>query len=560
MSFEGEVKSFNSAKGYGFIESAGAHQVYNKDIFVLKAAMPDSTANRGDKVSFTVVIEGNGPVAHNVQMISRAPASSSSVAAGAGAIGGSFTGTVKSFHADRGWGLITCQATEQMYGKDIFFGKAVIPNSSVNVGEQVQFTLKMEEKGPAAATLEPLGQASACYAGGGGCCGQAQWGMPQQWAAMQQQCYGMPQQQYYGMPQQQFAGMAQYGGMPQQQQYGGMPQQQQYCGSMPQQQMQPQMQPHMSPHMSPQMSPHMQPQMQPQLQALPQAQPQAQMQGQAQPQLGGLPLPPPPPPLYGQQTQQMPQMQSQQMQQQFGGAPQQFYGGGPPPQQWGGPEQQRCGPQFGNPQQWGGDQWGGQQQWGPPGPWMAGGKGQGKGRQPDPNSTFFGVLKTFHKDKGWGHIGCEATYRLFGKDVFLLQGTLQGQNIEVGMLLSFKVGCSQKGPQASNASVLPPGSFSIDGKEGSTFTGTIKTYTMEKAWGFVGDDELSHIFGKDVFFHKKDLPASYEPKLDDKLQFHVELNEQGQPVVRKGAPVGEYGAINSPGLQPGGLAERPGPY
>jgi len=202
MTYRGTVKSFNSEKGYGFIECPDTHALYQKDMFVLKSATPGGYLNKGDEVSFNVEVEHNGPVAKGVEIISRAAGGGMAMGYGAqggmgggmggmgygggmggmgggmggmgggmGGMGGGmqggggYYGQVKSFSLEKGWGMIACPETQQMYGKDIFFSKQLVPGG-IMIGEQVQFSLKMEDKGPAAASVTRM-----ATMGGGGCGG-----------------------------------------------------------------------------------------------------------------------------------------------------------------------------------------------------------------------------------------------------------------------------------------------------------------------------------------------------------------------------------------------------
>lgn len=204
MTFVGTVKSFNGNKGYGFLDCPQTQQMYGKDMFLLKAAVPGGMVSVGDKLSFEVVMENNGPVARNIQILSRAAAStpsfpgypayptypsypsypsgasmaaSAAMASSMAGAGSTHTGTVKSFSEQNGWGLIDCAATQLMYGKDVFFGKSVLPGGTIKPGTPVSFVLKIEEKGPAALSLEIIGEAPS----NGGFKGQGQlMAVPQQ--------------------------------------------------------------------------------------------------------------------------------------------------------------------------------------------------------------------------------------------------------------------------------------------------------------------------------------------------------------------------------------------
>merc|ERR1719486_1104701 len=64
------------------------------------------------------------------------------------------------------------------------------------------------------------------------------------------------------------------------------------------------------------------------------------------------------------------------------------------------------------------------------------------------NQTYVGSVKNFDEEKGWGHIICDATRALYGKDMFVLRSALHGQTITAGQQVRFKVGMGQKGPEA----------------------------------------------------------------------------------------------------------------
>merc|ERR1712232_858813 len=63
--------------------------------------------------------------------------------------GHSFVRHVKSINKHKGYGMISCDITQQLYGKDVFFSTSALQHD-VNAGDQVRFQVRMEEKGPAA--------------------------------------------------------------------------------------------------------------------------------------------------------------------------------------------------------------------------------------------------------------------------------------------------------------------------------------------------------------------------------------------------------------------------
>ncbi|CAL1148291.1 unnamed protein product [Cladocopium goreaui] len=68
-SYFGEIKSFNSMKGYGFITSEAFP---NQDIFLLKTDIQDGYAPGGCPCRFKVTMEEKGPRAQEVQLLGQA--------------------------------------------------------------------------------------------------------------------------------------------------------------------------------------------------------------------------------------------------------------------------------------------------------------------------------------------------------------------------------------------------------------------------------------------------------------------------------------------------------
>jgi len=177
-------------------------------------------------------------------------------------------------------------------------------------------------------------------------------------------------------------------------------------------------------------------------------------------------------------------------------------------------------------------------------------------RMPPADQLFFGSVRAWSAEKGYGHISCEAANALFGKDVFLLRGVLPvvSEAVELGMLMSFQVNPSPKGPQAASVSLLPAGSFATEeGQEASMFTGTVKSFNEEKGWGFLEDPELKELFGKDIFFHKRELDGQ-SPSNGDEIQFTVAIDAKGGPAAKNCT------LVDSQGLAPSGKGARYAPY
>jgi len=168
-------------------------------------------------------------------------------------------------------------------------------------------------------------------------------------------------------------------------------------------------------------------------------------------------------------------------------------------------------------------------------------------------SVFFGTLKSFNEEKGWGHISCPQTQAVYGKDMFVLRSALNGAPVSVGDSVGFQVSMGQKGPEAHNVKVIPGSSEQI------LFSGSIKLWNEDKGYGFIACDDTKNIYQKDIFIHKKDLNG-HRPTPGETVQFSVVISEQGRPeatgiMFTSGMmDGGMYGAVRNP------AAPRPGPF
>lgn len=146
-SYAGTVKSFNPGKGWGFIECEETFTLYGKDVFVMRTGLPRGYAEKGDQVKFTVFDGKTGPEAKCTDQYAASGASH-------------YVGTIKSFVAQKGWGLIECEDTFHEYGKDMFVLRTSLPNQHADRGDRVRFTVTQGEKGPEAAEVQFIQQHS----------------------------------------------------------------------------------------------------------------------------------------------------------------------------------------------------------------------------------------------------------------------------------------------------------------------------------------------------------------------------------------------------------------
>lgn len=200
--FQGEVKSWNEAKGFGFLSSATAQQMWGKDVFVLKSQFPGGMTWQGAPVQFRASVGDKGPAAvgevkilggqggmagwggaagwagqgamagwGGQQQMGWGGAAAAWGGAAAGTMWGDaswggapvakqpqehevFYGTVKQVNVEKGWGHVACQAMQKLYGRDIFVMKASLDATPGLVqGQSVSFNVTQGPRGPHATNI-----------------------------------------------------------------------------------------------------------------------------------------------------------------------------------------------------------------------------------------------------------------------------------------------------------------------------------------------------------------------------------------------------------------------
>jgi len=139
------------------------------------------------------------------------------------------------------------------------------------------------------------------------------------------------------------------------------------------------------------------------------------------------------------------------------------------------------------------------------------------------NQVFFGTIKSYNAEKGWGHIECMQTQAVYGKDMFVLKSALQDcPEVAPGDYVAFSVTMGKKGPEAT--SVRSAGQGGMD----TVYAGTIKQFTEEKGYGFISCQETRDIFGKDIFIHRNVLDG-YVPVVGETVHFGLQISKEGRP-------------------------------
>jgi len=208
--------------------------------------------------------------------------------------------------------------------------------------------------------------------------------------------------------------------------------------------------------------------------------------------------------------------------------------------------------------------------------------------QPEEASLFTGTVKSYNPEKGYGFISCQETFDHFGQDVFLLRSHVEGEGLNVGEDVTFRVRLNTKGqPQAHSVNAFsgPERSRRDDHSDhprrGDTsgrprrndqsdrhrrgdhleklersrrddhldeeikrrprptnppsedvgsrsYSGVVKSYNQSKGWGFIECQDTHQRFGQDVFLMKNQANSSGASP-GDEVSFRVNLNRRGQP-------------------------------
>jgi len=150
----GQVKLWNTLKGYGMISCPDTLARYGKDMFFMKSAVSSGAIQAiqvGARVSFGVTAGLKGPEGASVQVLSECATDGG--AAPDSVKSTTYSGTIKSFYDEKGWGHIVCDATYQLYGKDMFLMRTRLNGQHVKAGDNVTFHVVMGVKGAEAADV-----------------------------------------------------------------------------------------------------------------------------------------------------------------------------------------------------------------------------------------------------------------------------------------------------------------------------------------------------------------------------------------------------------------------
>eukprot|EP00442_Polarella_glacialis_P036152 CAMPEP_0115150348 /NCGR_PEP_ID=MMETSP0227-20121206/64994_1 /TAXON_ID=89957 /ORGANISM="Polarella glacialis, Strain CCMP 1383" /LENGTH=399 /DNA_ID=CAMNT_0002560713 /DNA_START=94 /DNA_END=1294 /DNA_ORIENTATION=- len=125
--FFGVLKSVNE-RGFAHISCDSIQKIYGKDMFAHRTSVEEANVQPGQSVSFSIAAGPKGPHAVNINAFDENS-------------GQLFVGTVKTFNETKGYGFVDSPAARQVFRSDIFLHKNELNGKSVNVGDQIQFSV-----------------------------------------------------------------------------------------------------------------------------------------------------------------------------------------------------------------------------------------------------------------------------------------------------------------------------------------------------------------------------------------------------------------------------------
>lgn len=143
-----------------------------------------------------------------------------------------------------------------------------------------------------------------------------------------------------------------------------------------------------------------------------------------------------------------------------------------------------------------------------------------------------GSVISYSEASAWGFITCPEVSQVYHKDVFFHLKDCGGSPISKGQTVSFILDeDAAKGgkPQARSVQVLGGSSLSH-----SVYRGSIVGFSPNTAWGFINCPDLVGTFGKDIFFHQKNVHGGAGAATKGATVTFVldEQTENGKPQAR----------------------------
>ncbi|CAD7966285.1 unnamed protein product [Amoebophrya sp. A120] len=138
--YEGVVKTFNVASGFGFIRQEELYMKFDRDVFFNRKIEGADKIEPGLPVQFQLTLnEKNQPQAVELKISEKVAKKKAPPADKV------FSGVIRTFNANLGYGFITCAVLKDQYDRDVFVHKQQF--EGLEVGDQVQFKVSVNAKG-----------------------------------------------------------------------------------------------------------------------------------------------------------------------------------------------------------------------------------------------------------------------------------------------------------------------------------------------------------------------------------------------------------------------------
>jgi len=171
----------------------------------------------------------------------------------------------------------------------------------------------------------------------------------------------------------------------------------------------------------------------------------------------------------------------------------------------------------------------------------------------DPNlPRYEGIVTSFAQDTAWGFIQCPELSAFFGKDVFFHQNECGGAIMAKGQKVTFLLREDSPATGKPQAYSVQPKSTAPDPLHAPRYTGTVMSFSLQSAWGFIQCPQLSAVFMKDIFFHVKDCGGVQMAKGQQVTFFLAEDSPAGKPQARCVQLVDPLGGVDGQNRPPPG--------
>lgn len=159
-----------------------------------------------------------------------------------------------------------------------------------------------------------------------------------------------------------------------------------------------------------------------------------------------------------------------------------------------------------------------------PGMGVPGAVGQQPGQSATEGKTFSGQVIRFDENKGFGFIDCKETKEVYGRDIIMLRGFMDGLTVSVGDIVTFKVEDGDRGPKAIELSITEKLADKLASLP--TYWGKVKRVDSDRGLGFIDCEETKAMNLRDILMVKSQLGDDF-PELGAIVSFNMIEDSKG---------------------------------